>query len=338
VTQYADRLSARRTLEAPTECPGCGRGSWTRLRSYIAQDSDPPTKRGLLERGDELGFELCASCGLVFVSPRYSADTLARFYGVPLAQRDRAQRPPDSDTNARYPRRERARWARLARLVRRHCPEPELVVDVGAADGASLRPFLESGARAVAIDPSLDTASLETRTTTAFETRPNLDALKAEGLRPDVVLSTQTFEHLLAPRLMARTAIETIGADGVLVVEVPYDLQWMDFVTDPGKPVQIRHGGHINFFTSDSLARMAPSWGANVVEVSVGAQIKKYGGLVPSITLVARPRGAAPRAQNNGTLGPPDPLVDTLERDRLTVRRAQQRERALGILGRRGRW
>jgi hypothetical protein len=281
-----------------------------------------------------MAFERCAACGLVFLSPRYSADTLARFYGVPLEQRaSRRMQPADSDSNPRYERRVRARFDRLAGLVRRHRSEVKLVVDVGASDGASLQPFLAAGAQAVAIDPALQAGA-----NARWEVYPGLEALKAEGLKPDVVLSMQTFEHLLSPRAMARTAIETMADDGLLVVEVPYDLQWMNFVTNMSEPTQAGHGGHINFFTSDSLTRMSASWGASIVEVRVGAQIKQYGGLVPSITLVARPDRSGGEASAGALHAPLQSLATILDRDRRLVRRAQQRERALGFVARRGSW
>lgn len=332
--QPVERLPVRRALEEPTECPGCGGGSWTTLRRHITAEGDSACERGLLERGDEVAFELCGSCGLVFLSPRFSADTLAFYYAVTCPANEPRILPGDSDTNPRYARRERARFARLARLIRRHRPHAKVVVDVGASDGASLVPFLDSGARGIAIEPGLDArVTADAR----VEARPSLEALKAEGIVPDVVLSTQTFEHLRSPRRMARTALETIGEDGLLVVEVPYDLLAMNFILDPGEPVLVGHSEHLNFFTSDSLARMASGWGYGVVDVSVGAQIQKYGGLIPSITLLARPRGSTgPRSDERR--GPPESLAMTLERDRPAVRRAQQRLRVLGMLARRGRW
>lgn len=333
--QPVERLPVRRALEQPAECPGCGEASWTTLRRHITLAGDSACERGLLESGDEVAFELCAFCGLVFLSPRFSADTLACYYEVTCPANESRILPADSDTNPRYARRERARFARLARLVRRHDPHAKVVVDVGASDGASLLPFLDSGARGIAIEPGLDA---RVPADARLEARPSLEALKAEGIEPDVVLSTQTFEHLRSPRLMARTALETMGDAGLLVVEVPYDLLAMSFMLDPGEPVLVGHSEHLNFFTSDSLARMASSWGYIVVDVLVGAQIQKYGGLIPSITLVARPRGSIARSRSAEQHNPPESLAKTLERDRPAVWRAQQRLRFLGILAGRGRW
>jgi hypothetical protein len=335
VIQPLDRLPGRRVLEPAGECPGCGEGSWRAVRSHVTEEGDLAFGRGLLELGDELAFELCAHCGLVFLSPRYSADTLAIYYAVTCPENERRTLPADHDTNPRYARRERARFLQLERLVRRHNPRPKLVVDIGALDGASLRPFLDAGARAIAIEPGLDA---RVRADSRMEARPSLEALQAEGVEPDVVISTQTFEHLLSPRAMARTALETMSDDGLLIVEVPYDLLWMSFLRDAAEPVRAGHPEHLNFFTSDSLARMASIWGYVVVDVSPGAQIQKYGGLVPSITLVARARASADRSGESDRLGPLEPFTEALDRDRARVWRALQRQRVLGILGRRGRW
>jgi len=333
--QPVERLPVRRALEEPAECPGCGGGSWTTLRRHVTAEGDSACERGLLESGDEIAFELCASCGLVFLSPRFSADTLAFYYAVTCPANESRILPADSDTNPRYARRERARFARLAHLIRRHHPHPKVVVDVGASDGASLRPFMDSGVRGIAIEPGLDA---RVPADARLEAHRSLEALKAEGIEPDVVLSTQTFEHLRSPRLMARTALETMSDDGLLVVEVPYDLLAMNFMLDPSEPVLVGHSEHLNFFTSESLARMASSSGYVVVDVLLGAQIQKYGGLIPSITLVARPGGSIPRSRSDDERGPPDSLAKTLDRDAPAVRRAQQRLKVLGILARRGRW
>lgn len=333
--QPLDRLPGRRVLDPALECPGCGEGSWRTVRRHVTEEGDLAVPRGLLEPGDELAFELCADCGLVFLSPRYSADTLDRYYAVTCPENELRTMPADRDSNPRYARRERARFLQLARLVHRHKPHPKLVVDVGALDGASLRPFLDAGARAMAIEPGLDA---RTPADARVEARPSLEALQAEGLAPDVVISTQTFEHLRSPRAMAHTALQTMAEDGLLVVEVPYDLLWMEFMRDPEQPVRAGHPEHLNFFTSDSLARMASIWGCEVLEVSPGAQIQKYGGLIPSITLLARPRRLQDRSGEHDRLGPLESYVETLDRDRPIVWRALQRQRILGILGRRGRW
>lgn len=316
------------------ECPGCGGESWKALRRHVVRAEDSACEHGLIEAGAELSFERCDSCGLVFTSPRYSEEALARYYAVPFAERaDRHAAPADGATNPRYARRVRARFDRLARLVRRHSPSPRLVLDLGAGHGASLVPFLEAGARAIAIDPAL---SEEPHA--GWDVYPSFEAVRRAGLAPDVVLSTQTFEHLLSPRETALAALATMGPGGLLVVEVPYELLWMDFVVDGRKPVVLGHGGHINFFTSDSLARTAASWGVEILEIVVGAQIKHYGGLVPSITLVARSRDHALPLDEQAPGGAPEPLQATLAHDRRLVRRAQQRERILGALSRRGRW
>src|SRR5258708_3609201 len=102
MTQQVERLPIRRALEEPAECPGCGEGQWATLRSHITTAHDSACERGLLEAGDTIAFQLCAACGLVFLSPRFSPDTLACYYEVTCPANESLTVPLDSDTNPRY--------------------------------------------------------------------------------------------------------------------------------------------------------------------------------------------------------------------------------------------
>jgi SAM-dependent methyltransferase len=328
------RLPARRRLETVSRCPGCDLGPACDLRVVTLEPEHAACRLGLFESGDVVAFRFCSSCGMVFLTPRPSEETLALYYRETCPRNEDHTLPPDRETNPRYRRRQRARFGRLARLASRHAARPKVVADLGALDGASLVPFLARGARAIAVDPGFLSRDAADR---RIEHRDSLAALRERGPAPDVVLSTQTFEHLGDPLAMAREIAATLVDGGVAVIEVPYDLLEMGFLFDAGAHVPELHPEHLNFYSSWSLASLMAHAGLELQELRVGAQIHAYGGLIPSITAVGRrtPQPAAPVAPRGHSLAE---LPRVIDGDRWRVRVEQQRLKVLGVLTRRGRW
>jgi hypothetical protein len=327
------RLPVRRRLETVARCPSCDLGPAQDLRVVALEDEHVACRLGLFEAGDVVAFRLCATCGLVFLTPRPSQETLAIYYRDTCPRNEANTLPGDRETNPRYRRRGRARFGRLARLARRHVPRPAVVADLGALDGASLVPFLARGARAIAVDPgflSRDSADLR------IEHCESLAALRDDGRSPDVLLSTQTFEHLTNPLAMLREIATTLAEGGVAIIEVPYDLLAMSFLFESGAPVPELHPEHLNFFSSRSLALLLGHAGLEVAELRVGAQIHVYGGLIPSITAVGRRARTAPRPHEPPQT--PAELAAVLRADRARVVHEQRWLKAVGVLSRRGRW
>jgi Methyltransferase domain len=326
------RLPVRRRLEDVASCPGCDLGPTPELQAIEIKPGNAACRLGLLEPGDVLAFRMCSACGLVFIAPRPTEETLAVYYRETCPANEEYTLPADRDTNPRYRRRERARFRQLARLTSRHARRPAVVADVGALDGASMAPFLATGARAIAVEPGFagrDPADPR------IEHRDSLAALRDQGPIPDLVLSTQTFEHLNDPLGMAREIAITLAEGGVAVLEVPYDLLAMPFILDGAESVPDLHPEHLNFYSSLSLACLMMRAGLQLLEVRVGAQIHKYGGIIPSVTAIGR-RWASIAAAPPEQEVRPAALADVLRADRRRVRFEQQRLKALGVLMRRG--
>jgi hypothetical protein len=328
------RLPIRRRLEDVPRCPGCDLGPAQELSRIAVERDNPACRLGLLEPGDVVALRLCTACGLVFLAPRPSDDTLAAYYRETCPANEALTLPADRATNPRYRRRERARFQQLARLTLRYVRTPAVVADVGALDGASMVPFLARGARAVAIDPGFPARN---PADPRVEHCDSLAKLRDRGPAPDVLLSTQTFEHLTDPLGVAREMAITLLEDGIAVVEVPYDLLAMPLLLEGHQDTAELHPEHLNFFSSRSLAHLMAQAGLHVVEVRVGGQIHKYGGIIPSITAIGR-RSASTAPQPRAARAGAAALADILRQDRRRVRFEQQRLKAVNVLARRGRW
>lgn len=327
------RLPVRRRLADVPRCPSCGLGPARDLRALEMGPEHAACRLGLFEPGDVVAFRLCAACGLVFLAPRPSAETLAVYYGETCPVNEAHTLPSDRATNPRYRRRRRARFRQLMRLASRHVRRPAVVADLGALDGASLVPFLAHGARGIAVDPGFAARdSADPR----IEHRDSLAALREQGPAPDVLLSTQTFEHLTDPLGTAKEIAVTLAEGGITVLELPYDLLAMPFLLDGSQAIPQLHPEHLNFYSSWSLGRLVAHAGLEVLEVRVGAQLHTYGGIIPSITAIGR-RSASISPPPSGQEAAPV-LADVLRADRPRVRFEQMRLKALGVLTRRGRW
>ena len=330
------RLAKPRQLEIAEACPGCGAADEERLGHTVIGADDFGAAVGLVDAGDVLHYELCRQCGLVFLDPRYAEDTLDHFYSDVCPVNEEVILPPDREVNPRYARREATRWRLLRRLVRRHAGKVASVVDLGALDGASLVPFAEDGAHVIAIEPGWEERKPAHPAIVAFS---SLAEFERSGEQVDCVISTQTFEHLRFPGDALRGAARVVRPGGAVVVEVPYDLLSMRALLVDGSDATVTFGHceHINFFSRISLERMARSAGLDVVRSMSMVQIHKYGGLIPSLTLIARV-GPGPAAPGEAEPVTRDDLADELRREWTRIRVLQRRHQIPNVLRGLGRW
>jgi hypothetical protein len=330
------RLSSLRELVPADGCVICGADESATLASVSMTTSDLATRIGLTEAGDEIRHELCTACGFVYKDPRPSARTLAAYYTEVCPANEPAQAPADADRNPRYARRRRARFRAVYKSVRPLLPDRPVVVDVGALDGASLVPFLAAKGTAVAVDPGFPARRpVDPR----ISTYATLDEFVADRGQADCVISTQTFEHLLDPVTALREALRAVSERGVVLVEVPYDLLAM--LTPGGvAPGDAGHPEHLNFFADASLRALAAEAGGDVVSCRVGVHTHAYGGLIPTLTLIARRCGSGPRP---APATPAEPVTSKrlraiLAADRAVVHRLQRVRQIAGLLRGHGRW
>jgi SAM-dependent methyltransferase len=330
-------LEERELIDAET-CPACGSPSPQQIGSVTIPPNHLGCKVGLLEPNDRLRRDLCKRCGLIFLNPRYSDKTLEDFYREVCPANEAVVFPPDRHVNRCYARRERARWRRLYKLASRHAQGHKIrsALDVGALDGASLLPFIDSGAKAYVIEPGWESRTSAHPSIEAFD---SIDAMANDGVQVDCLISTQTFEHLLRPGEFLRDCLRLLRPDGTLVIEVPFDLLSMGGVLNGQGATRLGHCQHLNFYTPTSLRRLARSAGLRVIRSMPGVEVHKYGGLHPSVTVVAAPE---PELRNGDVATDPtialEDLAAEVKQSRARVRALQRVYQVQGLFKGLGRW
>jgi SAM-dependent methyltransferase len=313
--EYA-RLDPPAELVELAACPACGSGSHERL-AHWSPTPDIGASIGLFPPDTPRTFRVCGSCTLVFISPRPSEGSLERYYTEVCPANEAHWAPGDAELNPRYARYERKRFQRLHRTVRRYHDAPRSVLDVGGQGGASLRPFLEAGAAGYVVDPGFATYASEAGHLSGFA---SLDDLLAHDVRVDCAFSLQTFEHLFAPARELTKIVRALAPDALVLIEVPLDLLHYDSLLDgPAAPLLGElHAEHLNYWSPSSLEALARCCGLDVLHIAPMLQIARWGGAIPSLTLVARRASVSSAA--------PARLRSELPRIRRRIRVLQRQE------------
>lgn len=154
-------------------------------------------------------------------------------------------------------------------------PAGARVLDMGCGSGALLASFEGRGWTRTGLDISSTGIAL------ARESHPAIEFIEADAtgdLRPligegrfDVVVSTETLEHVVLPRRFLANAFAALKPGGRLVVSVPYNgyakhlaialLGRGDRYFDP-----LKDWGHIKFYSVDTLASLFGEAGFDAIE------------------------------------------------------------------------
>jgi SAM-dependent methyltransferase len=139
------------------------------------------------------------------------------------------------------------------------------VLDLGCGTGALLASMADRQWQRTGVDMSTQGIQI------ARQTHPDITFIEADATGDlksligegtfDVVVSTETLEHVTLPRLFAKNAYQALKPGGRLVLSVPYNgyLKYLviaalgrtDGYFDP-----LWDWGHIKFYTVDSMARL----------------------------------------------------------------------------------
>lgn len=154
----------------------------------------------------------CCGCGLVFNSPKLTADQLKQLYG------------PD------YYFFERSTGAELARIqgaylrTIAHLPstEPRTLLDVGSAKGYMLAILVRLGWRVVGVEIASSAARYSRRTFGLEVFTGTLEEFRREDDRQfDVVLAQDVLEHVPDPRGFRDALCNSIRPGGWLIIDTP---------------------------------------------------------------------------------------------------------------------
>jgi 2-polyprenyl-3-methyl-5-hydroxy-6-metoxy-1,4-benzoquinol methylase len=194
-----DYYSEDEVVEVP--CPCCGSREGTRLA---------------VEHGS-IGVKTCASCGLIYTSPRIHQpeavywgdhDTYLAESRLIFAGKARHHRDPN--------------YIEELDLLERHVPSRGRLLDVGCNMGRLLSLARERGWDTVGVEPSPALSRLATEQFGLTVYNCFLHEVPDHERRSfDAITLSDVFEHIPDPRAFLRTAADFLKPDGVLYLKVP---------------------------------------------------------------------------------------------------------------------
>jgi 2-polyprenyl-3-methyl-5-hydroxy-6-metoxy-1,4-benzoquinol methylase len=231
------------------QCPLCA------CRSFMLFEST-------VNRGATLQNQLCRKCGMVFLSPRMSADDLAGFYRSQYRMHDAENDKPSprvveqEQLRARYQVDLFATWGLM----------PQRFLDIGASTGQLLHLTSE---RFKCVSVGVEPGDLyRDHVEHGFVRYPGVAELINANEPPfDLIAMSHVLEHLPAPISFLQTLRERVlKADGMLFVEVPNLYGHSCF--EPA---------HLYAFTCKTLTLMLQTAGFSVVETRSHSAPKDFG-------------------------------------------------------------
>lgn len=223
-------------------CIQCG-DALTALRPYIYQSD---TFRRVYPSGQVLS---CQSCGLVQADAATINETALTDY-YRFAYRQEAQ--ITSNVSAASQRYYQARARALRALAEKHLGSHTVgrIFEVGAGYGYNLAEMRAAHPHAQLLTDEID----ENLKEAMGATHGTLD----DGPY-DIIIMSHVLEHFTNPGLWLERARDALAPEGLLLVEVPNDLNGVSSVTTCDEP-------HISFFTAETLRRRLETAGLQILE------------------------------------------------------------------------
>jgi SAM-dependent methyltransferase len=194
--------------------------------STVVHQGLTPTRYG--SASDSFGLVRCDACGLVYLSPRPSAEEIGRFYpqefyGELTADTSGPRGRLASLYNRLFPSADARRLDSMLTLVRRHWPGlPGRVLDVGAGDGNFLDHMTRAGWQGEGTELCADSARIAARRASRNRIHVGaLEDLELEAGAYDMVTLWDVLEHLYRPLEALRKARSLLRPGGLLLVSVP---------------------------------------------------------------------------------------------------------------------
>ena len=278
-------------LEPLAPCPGCASGSARPL--HVIRNLRP------LVQAPFLAIVGCPECGLVYTSPRPTADELARFYDPDADDGwERGEGVDDPEHQAKMEKayatkRERAR--RIMAYAAQHAAVPDRAdrqaLDFGCGAGAFLDVLQDEGWQTSGLEPHRlrDVAARRHRI---------VDAIPAEETF-DLIVLHHVLEHLLDPAATLGALARAARPGAVLVCATP-DLGGLAWHRDLHYAI---NSVHINAFTTDSAAHVLRRAGWTLLHGTTASVLGQASKDATRMLAVAR------RATPSDPQPPPAPLA-----------------------------
>lgn len=221
-----------------SRCDLCGGQSFIRLYSqridyvqpwsgFIATGLFPLCIHGML----------CRRCGYIFQTPAYEETELAKLYGNVEPDGCQGQACASESREASY-----QRSTSIYRTVEPWLPPRRIkMLDVGGRRGELMQTFIAAGHDVSVLDIGAETAAHEA----VRIIQGSFLGWAAE--RFDLIIMSHVLEHTDAPTAFLEHGSTLLTDDGLLYVEVPFELP---------TPLVRRHAGdhrHLGYFTNTTL-------------------------------------------------------------------------------------
>lgn len=171
---------------------------------------------------------------------------------------------------------------------------PLKVLDLGCGNGAASASIAAAGHEVTAVDVSADGIEIAKRAwpKVRFEVASIYDDTLSDVLSQaefDCVVSLDVVEHLFFPSKLIRRAYSLLTDGGILVLSTPYHGYWKNLALSLtgawDKHFSVHQdGGHIKFFSRDSLTSMVRECGFREISVRGRGRVP---GLWKTMILVA---------------------------------------------------
>ncbi len=217
----------------------------------------------------KLGFDYvtCAGCGTLYQSPRPPEADFEKFYAQSPSAEFWAKTFFPAVAEARREHLFRPKVLEVSRLCERSGFRPQSVVDVGAGYGLFLEEWLklDSGARAVAIEPHGDQAEVCRRKGLEVQECFANQATALSG-QMDLAVSLEVLEHAYSPLAFCQSIYELLRPGGrallTTLTVTGFDIQ---LLWERSKSVSPPH--HLNFLSVVGAERLLERAGFAEVEV-----------------------------------------------------------------------
>jgi len=226
------KVTAKKVRTVARLCECCGGGD---LESLWYYEFETRTRSGLVKF--ETNNVICRRCGFVFVSPVYREDDLAGYYNQAFARY--AGQGLDYDLGLRD------------RLLRRHDPDADALVEIGANQPGEFQTILRKRYREVRI----------------VEINGDVDKDHQEaGAIPDrsatTVVHYFVLEHIPHARKFLTECHRILADGGLMICEVP------DIAIYPTNPAALQLYEHTNHFSRQTFRHIAAMVGFKTIEIT----------------------------------------------------------------------
>ncbi len=213
---------------------------------------------------------ICRQCGLIYLSPRMTAAWYARYYEVEYRRQTAAYkgRAQTQNLDAIFAGQLRRGGWLVEQLREHNLPPPCSALEIGCSTGGLLRALADTfGTRVLGVEPAPEEAEFARRQGVPAHVGLFEDYQPVSGERFDLVICSQSFNHLLNPRKVAEHVRRCLTPQGVFFLECQDFFHVCRLRGVIHEAVQI---DHVYMFVPQTLQAMVERAGLEVLPGSLG--------------------------------------------------------------------